>query len=1106
MVEGDRNDEQIGSNVGRTVEEWLRTLGKGRSRLSISLERGLFLCTIAFVCVSFCLARHFYNEEFSFCSFCFVALFSISLIVFLGWVLCLVHPWFRIWWVRVLGGCVLFVWGFMTYFYFPSAANDARGFWARTLRAANRTTTTMFTRRGGYGKPYSFYARMNYGLFQTALIFYLAAILFSVFGRTAINNLQKLLIWNDELLHVFWGLSERDRLLARSVRRINHDARIEFNLPKSMMYKPIERARLMDLADEVDAFWMFVNLSPDDELSGRTFLRAVMRRLHDWCTRNFLGLSVVKGRYHYFLDDDGHANLAMADRLARKIICNDALFGNWHFFVRAGDVDNEELFNSWAAGVYKQSGQMIAVTILRDPEMVARDFVSQYPPIDANCVKPDPDTGMVDGQCRTLLLGFDRVGRELLNVSLCISAFVGKNGTVVHFPFTVVDMNAKRWDRYRLSVPGLFDGDFGCDLEFKCMQVGLPEFEEWFRKNHKAFDRIVLCMNDDAVNLREGLRIRDMLIEEPDSGRKDIYVRIRDPRLANVKLMPDSQGQERFPLRVFGDLRRMYSADSLHSELLDRLAAVMNWKWHMLCEKKSDVGVCQSHDGYKDLQDEINRYWADDSEYNRKSSKILVLRCLTFCRIWGLRFGLDELRGAKLDAISGKIKDVEDAIKRIFQEPQGVKPSVFAKMEHRRWNTYMRICGWRPLTDGMKAERGCRLNHIASCRRHAGMVPFDGANNELVEKSEFGWRVLIDALRFVTMVDRQVVLDHSEEDIRGDLGRGSAKDVKDCPNKDVIVRLAELADIYQRSIRQKTVELKLGEDEICDRFLNSKELRHCEGVSIDSFEVFWFRDAISPHFDFRRRRCYKTRFPYVYNRNTGMITPFCSCEKSVREKLLNSVKRNDKFASESRLVDFTSQPNFIARIKRERVNGQGAIVIAFCGTQSIKDWSENILQYLGFTPPQFRLAADLVKAVRETADDDAYIYLTGHSEGGGEVQYALMRNATGKYQDTRISGCTFNSQRLSARVLRALGYGKNVAEIEKYKRSIINIRMGGDVVSGWAKLGCGLVGEMFGMPGNSYFVRPSGRLKSLWWRIKVHSLRSVETELRNAWSMKDESV
>jgi len=1099
------NDGKDATMIGRKLECLLHAIGKGRSRLSIVVEQGaVFLFLVLLTSGTCFLARHFHAGEPTVLGVLSICSFACSFIVLLGWFLYLVHPWFRQWWVRVSCGSALFVWGFATFFYFPVDTADADDFTARILRATNRTSMTMFAKGRAYGKPLSLPARVNYGAFQTALIFYVAAVLFSLFGRTAMNSLQKLFVWNEDLLHVFWGLSERDRLLARSIHSANSDARIEFNLPKSVMYDTLELARLTDLADELRAFWMFVNLQltrvskVNDSLSVRQFLCS---KLSDW-----FAPSVVKGRHHYFLDDDGHANMAMAQRLADVVMEDDDIYGKWHFFVRAGDIDNEGLFTSWAEGLYEKTGHMVEVSIVRDAELVARDFVAQYPPISAPCLKLDPDSATVDGVCRTLLLGFDRVGRELLNVNLCISGFVGVDGeSVVQFPFTVVDMKKERWERYLLSVPEIASRKEEYGLCFEQKQVGMREFESWFRQKHCSFDRIVFCMSDDAVNIRECLRVSDILKEEFHKNAIELFVRIKNPRLADL-LSLDVVSNTNVVIRTFGDISRLYSYNAFHADEIDKLAAAMNWRWNLLSESASHDVIQSIGDGKllrSDLQDDILRYWSGAGMYNRRSSQVLALRCLTFCYIWGIRLAPDA--NGRLALVGG-----ENGCHRIsyddFREKiaLGRHRRVLARMEHQRWSTYMRVSGYRSFDDAqdslreLQAQDAFVLNQIKYSRRHAGLVDFDPNCEELVCKCEMGWRVLADAAAVADLCEPPKV-DDANGGVDIEVSNGAKKpdhSLSEYANQALLRQCAIYADIYPRSKKTCDGSKSLSAEEFLksDEIYKLKEIQTANGIR----DVFWFEDVISPHFDFRRRRQFKTRYAFVYERDSGMIRPLDVYPRDFRRQVVGEL------GIKERLVDFSTQPHFIARVTREMLTCEDkqslSVVLSYCGTErfSRKDWLENVMQCFGFTPPQFRLAASLLKAVCETYSSED-VYVVGHSEGGGEVQYSLMRNAAWRWCGScrKVRGFTFNSQRLSPRILHELEYERIR---QRVSRMIVNVRIESDIVSGCRKLGAGLIGSVFNfndIPGPSYN-HSLNFIQACKTRVKAHSLKNIIEEIDNS--------
>lgn len=226
--------------------------------------------------------------------------------------------------------------------------------------------------------------------------------------------------------------------------------------------------------------------------------------------------------------------------------------------------------------------------------------------------------------------------------------------------------------------------------------------------------------------------------------------------------------------------------------------------------------------------------------------------------------------------------------------------------------------------------------------------------------------------------------------------------------------------------------------------VQSEALGH-ELESKDRYRVFWFDDVISSHFRIFRRR--KKMFPYVYDTETGLIKPFSRFESASRKKI------HGKLGIQERRVDFHWQPGFVAQV----VRCDNETTIFFGGTKGVWDWMENLIQLFGLVPPQFRMASDLTRAVCETSK--GRVRLVGHSEGGGEVQYAIVRNIDRWWRgNSQLHGIAFNSQRLS---------GKIVPERMKKKFdetsgcSVDQYRLGADIVSGLKCLGKVLLGHCY---------------------------------------------
>lgn len=576
----------------------------------------------------------------------------------------------------------------------------------------------MFAKGGDFGKPLSTGERINFGVFQSSLILYVSAVAFSIFGRSAMNGVRNR-ITQETHRNVFWGLSKRDLLLANSIVGEDPWQRVQFNLPKDYCtYDASEKSRMTDLADKAGAFWLEVDFKEPGE-------------------------TCHQGWRHFFLGDDGHANLALANRVVDAVKADDKCCTEKTLYVRVGDIDHEEIFAHWAKRVYEETAHLVRPVIVREQEMVARKYVEKFHPLAALGIDKDHviDTRSATvrdkGHCRTLLMGFDHTGRALLNTRLALSRFVGSDGkSTIAFPITVVDMKPERWTRYCLAYPEIGERKQDYGLEFLPMQVGYGPFENWLRQNHAEFDRFVFCLPDDGVNIREALRVRDILIEMCDTERKELLVKVSDPSVNEFIAADDEYEKEHgfiLPLKCFGDASELYSVAFMDGDPVDKIARALNWQWNVGCSGWGMEKLPEDKDYRKsiekELDDDVKRFWQKASYYDRLSSRASAMGGLSFFKLLGLDLKL------KSSVVEGEhVVENKDVLKRV----RAVE-DVLARTEHLRWCTYLRTLGMRewnlktPLALDVivKENRGKRIvpNKLAKqtdrFRAHAALVEYD---------------------------------------------------------------------------------------------------------------------------------------------------------------------------------------------------------------------------------------------------------------------------------------------------------------------------------------------------------------------------------------------
>lgn len=151
-------------------------------------------------------------------------------------------------------------------------------------------------------------------------------------------------------------------------------------------------------------------------------------------------------------------------------------------------------------------------------------------------------------------------------------------------------------------------------------------------------------------------------------------------------------------------------------------------------------------------------------------------------------------------------------------------------------------------------------------------------------------------------------------------------------------------------------------------------------------------------------------------------------------------------------------------------SSDNALVLAFEGTVDRKDWDANARQAVGSTAGQYELAARTLEILKQQWPGK--IIVVGHSEGGGEGQYAMLRTDL----DERITGAFFNSAGLSNPTISEF----DINNISGAGAHSTHIRVEGDTVSFHGQL----TGEILQIPnGGMYTVNAAHSMDVVLTRL-----------------------
>ena len=812
------------------------------------------------------------------------------------------------------------------------------------------------------------------------------------FGDWVFNAIRrgarKVLLSRNSSLHVFWTMTEQGLMLAQDVVRTDSAAKVEFRFFKEADMDLFKRKRLELLAESVDATWRFVDYGN-------------------------LKISDAEGANHYFFGRDGESNLRFAQRLAD--VAKNISAREKTFYVQVEQSRDEEDALKWAEELCGRG--VVNPVIMNESELVARQFAVDFSPLRHDGVKIDYETARIaSGRCRTLLIGYDSIGKKIAEYLFASSKFTGESNAVVTFPITVVDKDAARFAQLELLGENVSDV-----ITHFVMKLGSDAFEKWMVEHKDSFDRIVVNLPDDVACLRSAMYVRKLVGER---SAAQMYVRVSDATV----LAQAEAGVDFIP---FGMVKSLYTRELVLNSHMDKLAKLVHATWSGI-----DWRAEPSAEDWR----RIDRCWASADLYSRLSSLASALGAMNMLLLMGYECLSSDESIAKDDVVC--------SINREWASRNNVPRSVvevLARNEHLRWCQYMLWSGFRTwnlhepaslhdneVREWIKANKSGKL----PCHRlHAALVEYDRLpwlDSEMAkalgQRTENGEEPGVD---YFEGKDEVALLSPNGETMHDTTMQGKdIRNVRDLYEKSVV---AGMNEVKLKCWTQKSVgRLR----DMAKEVYKNADARVLEGAVPESC----FMKHATPLGRLRSGEdIFRLgRYECAFVHGSGMILP-----KFYVGGLL------------PRLLGFINlkQPRFVAQVQRIG----DTVYVSFGGTACLRDWFENIKQFCGYVPSQFEMASELIRLVAKSTR--ARICVVGHSEGGGEVQYSLLKNVD--LLRGRVNGYTFNSQRLSKRVVGQFDKGT----IDQVEKVIVNYRKPRDVVS-TRLLGKHLLGKVFDYHGD----------------------------------------
>lgn len=438
---------------------------------------------------------------------------------------------------------------------------------------------------------------------------------------------------------------------------------------------------------------------------------------------------------HFFLNEDGSANVASAERLAK------VARGGPEAWVRIDEEADDAWLHRWADR--SDIRKALEVHIVRETSLAADILLRDHPMLKAPGVKCNAGTveqrGGEAAAFRLLLVGFGWQGRMILNRTICDVQVPGST-----FEADVADKDASAMELYAVRNP---DAVRVYQVRFHTLDAMRRKFHEWLERKlaGTAYTRIVVATGDDTLNLAVGDSIDRWYREKGNEdwareSRERLFVRVLHPeQFAGFAREKDGTGKP-LPFTPFGSLEEIYAGKNLLDSDLDRIARKLNARWRL----KREPTERQSREE-----------WRKASFFNRESSRASAMGLENLWRLSGLAGDgkTGEGEGKKGEEGAGRKGQAAKEAKALQREAweaalagDRAMAARLAEAEHLRWMAFHYVRGvraWNPKTEpGLWRTAGgeVKANLREGANRHAALVPFAALPHLAWQLETMFWR------------------------------------------------------------------------------------------------------------------------------------------------------------------------------------------------------------------------------------------------------------------------------------------------------------------------------------------------------------------------------
>ena len=538
------------------------------------------------------------------------------------------------------------------------------GYNAPYLAVINNALSVFFPSRDAYDRNLS----INYQLLLLFANLYFLMMVFSIWGRRMINR-SRLFLIPPYFRNMIWGYNKGGELLAKDILEKTIWQQALFVLPKEIRKNAENDHYIFEEIDAMQAVALY------HEIQTQTKIR--------------------KARRHFFLSEDQPLNVEMALK-AIDLLKASKSKRKTHLYVRTETEHIDRFFTEKLTTANRQ-GCRIEIHILNQSDLTARHFIRTNPMLDCPGIAINHPP-YVSGEFNLLVLGFGLTGYEMLKKCVCDGQFKGSA-----FSATIIDSAyEEELGRYTAFLKEAIEQ---YHITFNPQQVSnvtSPLFFSWVEKNIAHYNRIVITLGNDDLNIETALAVSRLLQGKGilNTGQI-IFAHVYDNSRFNCYNTAGS------PITLFGNLTDIYTREVLINEQMDSVAKAMN----------------ATYSGITDAN-KIEAAWLWDKETNKpvsvfaqESSRAAACGARNTLQLLGYKFVNKASEGIPLTN-----EEYATAIEKCIE--------TLSDNEHRRWCAFHFMNGirlWKKadINYDKLVETDMKANQIDRYNRHAALIGYN---------------------------------------------------------------------------------------------------------------------------------------------------------------------------------------------------------------------------------------------------------------------------------------------------------------------------------------------------------------------------------------------